>query len=123
MTSLFTEYLNSFGDENGFNDIRDNERRGAKHSQRSDDSLHAMAISSMASRWAATPGEQRPRLVHLDQGAVSSSRSMHIDPAIYRVAEASSKTKAVGFKLNDLTNPKVPAGRKTSLGGSLCRTA
>ena len=108
--------MNSFGDENGFCDIRDNQRRGAKHSQRSDDSLQAMAVSSMASRWSETPEEQRPRLVHVDEEAVSSSPSLHVDPAIYRVGEASTRPQKVGFKITDLTNPKVPAGRKTLEG-------
>ena len=109
VTSMYSEYFNSFGDEQGFNDIRDDERRRAKHHQRGDGTLHAMAISSMASRWAESAEEHRPKLVKLDEEAISSSRTVHVDPSTYRVAEAPTHPKKVGFKISDLTNSRVPS--------------
>jgi hypothetical protein len=47
---LFPEYATSLPLENTYNDLRDNEQRGARHLQRSDVALQALSISSLASR-------------------------------------------------------------------------
>ena len=47
-------YLNSVLLENIFNDLRDNQLRGARHKQRSDQRLHALSLSSNSSRHAGS---------------------------------------------------------------------
>ena len=105
--SYFKEYFNSLGLENGFNDIRDNERRGAKHQQRGDGALHSLEISSMATRWAKSPNEFRPTLVSLDEQAVASCKALHVEPKAYRAAAEGVTEKQLGFKVQDLTKPSV----------------
>jgi hypothetical protein len=107
VTAMLVEYLNSLGNENGFCDIRYNERRGAKHMQRSNSTLHALAISSMTSRWESTRAEYRPRLVVLYERSVSQASACHVAPDMYRSECAPKDQKNVGFNVNDLTDPKV----------------
>ena len=105
LQALFKEYFNSFGNENGFCDIRDNERRGAKHTQRSDGTLHALAISSMATRWTASEVEFRPELVTVEAEDVSASKSVHVAPETYRAGGKSATAEALGFNPGDITSP------------------
>ena len=102
-----SEYLNSFGNENGFNDIRDNERRGAKHSQRSDATLQSLAISSMATRWAASEEEYRPTLIQVEAEDVSSSTHVHVAPDTFRASGTKPKEDMLGFDPKEISDPQV----------------
>jgi hypothetical protein len=52
--AMWEGVTNTMGLENGFNDLRDNEIRGARHKARSDSTIHALAISSLTSRYKDT---------------------------------------------------------------------
>ena len=47
VTKMFNGLMNTLGLENGFNDLRDNESRAARHKQRGDDVLQSLHISSV----------------------------------------------------------------------------
>ena len=105
LSTVFNEYFNSFGNEQGFCDIRDNERRGAKHTQRSDGTLHALAISSMATRWEASEVEYRPELVAVDPEDVASSSNVHVAPETYRTGGKRVTAESLGFDPGEISNP------------------
>ena len=53
VTAMFNSgLLTTLSLENGFNDLRDNEARGARHQQRAPDTLQSLSISSLHSRYA-----------------------------------------------------------------------
>ena len=107
LDALFTEYFNSFGNENGFCDILDNERRGAKHTQRANSTIHALAISSMSTRWEASETEYRPDLVKLEPEDVASCKNVHVAPETYRAGGKDANEETLGFNPSDITNPAI----------------
>ena len=88
--AMFPGYLDSLGLELMFNDMRDNERRQAKHGQRSDMSHAAMSISSAATRYP----EAKQIVPSPELMAVTSS--VHVAPSLFRTARAPRTAEALG---------------------------
>ena len=80
--AMFPGYLDSLGLELMFNDMRDNERRSARHGQRSDLNHAAMAISSAATRYP-----EADHVLLSPMSMVDTSR-VHVSPSLFRTASA-----------------------------------
>ena len=92
-------YLNTLWIENTFNSLRDNEGRGARHKQRSDTSLMAMVISTMASR---LEGDHPERLIMVDDEDASRFESFCMAPGTFRTRDA--RKTGLGIEANDIYN-------------------
>ena len=88
--AMFPGYLDSLGLELMFNDMRDNERRQARHGQRGDLSHAAMSISSAATRY--------PEAKHIvpSPEIMAQTRSVHVSPSLFRTALAPRTAEALG---------------------------
>ena len=62
--ALFSGVQNTLALENGFNDLRDNEARGARHKQRASQTLQALSISSQHTRYQDNAFFNVARLLH-----------------------------------------------------------
>lgn len=81
-------YLTTLALENGFNDLRDNEQRGARHKQRSPNLLQALAISSMATRY-----KDKANLVELNPEDVARADKYHCRPQVFQARGSSSEAE------------------------------
>lgn len=105
-----------------FNDLRDNESRGARHKQRTSTRLQALSISSMMSNFAPTP---QIELTAADLGKV---QDVHCRPAVFEPTTFSCSEADAGIDPEDLvrrrhgwsaTNPQALALNQQSLCTSL----
>ena len=69
IAKMLSEYFNSLGLENTFNDLRDNHMRGAKHCTRNESTIQSQVLSSMATRHA----EERARQEEEGSGCATQS--------------------------------------------------
>ena len=88
--AMFPGYLDSLGLELMFNDMRDNERRQAKHGQRSDMSHAAMSISSAATRYP-----EAKQIVPSPELMAATSR-VHVAPFLFPNGEGAEDCRGSG---------------------------
>eukprot|EP00972_Heterocapsa_arctica_P096662 14260448-Heterocapsa_arctica.AAC.1 len=89
--AMWEGVTNTMGLENGFNDLRDNEIRGARHKARSDSTIHALAISSLCSRYKETVG-----MVVVGPEDMGSQSRFHCKASIYRGEDAPTTAASIG---------------------------
>ena len=99
--AMFGGMANTLGLENGFNDLRDNESRGARHTQRSSSVLQGLAISSQLSRYA----EKTP-VVEVASEIMSRCGAMHCDRSVFEAEKMTSSERTLGVDASE-----VDAGR------------
>ena len=87
--------LNTLGLENGFNDLRDNESRGARHHQRSASTLQSLSISSQHTRY-----DEHLPLIQVADEEISKCNSYHCDNAIH--GPEACDVKNLGFNVREL---------------------
>ena len=97
VAALFSGMLNTLGLENGFNDLRDNEARGARHKQRAAETIQALSISSQHSRYS----EQEVGLVDLPPEVVSQFGSLHCTKELFDPTAVPNTRAALGFDAGD----------------------
>jgi hypothetical protein len=89
--AMWEGVTNTMGLENGFNDLRDNEIRGARHKARSDSTIHALAISSLCSRYKETVG-----MVVVGPEDMGSQARFHCKASIYKGEAAPTTAASIG---------------------------
>ena len=95
--AMFQQMWTSLPLELGFNDLRNNERRSARHQQRSNEMLQSLAISSMTSRFQGTPSNP----LVLDLAHAAKIAGVHCSPKVF--APPSHKdAKASGLDMDGL---------------------
>ena len=99
--------LTTLGLENGFNDLRDNEARGARHQQRSAETLQSLSLSSHQSRY-----EGHAELVRVTPELVSRCGAYHCDKDLFAPEKLSATQDTLGFDIKSFySNP----GAKTKV--------
>ena len=78
VAKMFGGVANTLGLENGFNDLRDNECRAARHKQRSEDMLQSLSISSMHTRY----GDKLP-MPQVTAAVLGAAGSVHCNQDIF----------------------------------------
>ena len=99
--AMYSGMQNTMGLENGFNDLRDNEARGARHKQRNPGTIQALAISSMATRYA----EHTP-LVPLTEEHIASCDKYHCAPSTFRAEDCATSSAALGFGVKGIIDKR-----------------
>ena len=100
LSKLWGAVLNSVALENGFNDLRDNERRGARHTGRSEQVMQALALSSMTSRC-----HDATNCVQVSPDDVSGrARRYHVANELFRGKDASTNPEDIGVDAAALTS-------------------
>ena len=87
--------------ENGFNDLRDNEGRGARHKSRSDPVLQGLALSSMAARYSAcTP------LVEVEPADIAGQKRMHMRNESFQASRAPTTVGSLGVDASSIVDDR-----------------
>jgi hypothetical protein len=89
--ALFQGLTNSMGNENCFNDMRDSERRSAKHVSRSPEQVAGLALHSVSKRYPDTLELQPQHLI--------AARSKHMAPESFIPTVSSHRAGAVASEV------------------------
>ena len=87
--------------ENGFNDLRDNEGRGARHKARSEVVIQALSLSSMKSRY-----EETAPLLKLNAEDVAGTTKAHVRGDLFLGAKAPTTKEALGVDPTPLVSDR-----------------
>ena len=87
--------------ENTFNDLRDNEGRGARHKVRTEQVLQGLALSSMQTRY----GDHCP-IVSVEPEDIAGQAMGHVRPDTFVAGKAPTTPAAVGFESSSLINDR-----------------
>lgn len=93
---LFSGVPNTLACENSFNDVRDSERRRAKHQKLSPEGVAGIAIQSLQKRFDPA------RVVNLDAAHVESCSSVHVERATF-APKGSLTSDAAGVPVERIT--------------------
>ena len=89
--SMWRAPLTTVGLENGFNDLRDNEARGARHKARGEQTLQALAMSSLAHRY-----EHGVECTTVEPEDVSHHAGIHCTNGVFLAKDACTSAGRVG---------------------------
>ena len=90
--AMFNGMTNTLGLENGFNDLRDNESRGARHQQRSPSTLQSLSISSLISRYEASAP-----VVRMTAEVASRCGTLHCEKSLFEAEKAPTSKEHLGL--------------------------
>ena len=108
--AIFESMMGTYLLENVFNDMRDNEARGARHKTRGNDLLQSLAISSVTTRY----GEVVPH-VEVKAEDVAARTKEHCRPAAFLAEKAPTTERACGFDPTFLKGNKKKFWESTSV--------
>ena len=97
ISAMWSGMMNTMGLENCFNDLRDNETRGARHKQRNPQTLQALSVSSMQSRYGGVVP-----LIDLDEAKIGRCDRYHCKPEIFRTEDAPTSKAYLGVDAKDI---------------------
>ena len=101
VVAMFSGNQHTLALENGFNDLRDNEGRGARHKARSEQVLQGLSLSSMATRY----GESAP-LLHLSSSDISGHTKTHVKNDVFMGGKAATTADAIGLDPRSLVDDR-----------------
>ena len=90
--AIFDGVLTTLGLENGFNDLRDNERRGARHTQRAPDTLSSLSISSQHSRYSG-----KAPVLGITPDSIGRCGNLHCHPSMFLADQLPSGKDVLGI--------------------------
>ena len=96
--AMFSGVQHTLALENTFNDLRDNEGRGARHKARSEQVLQGLSLSSMKSRYDHCP------LVEVGAEDVAGQSMRHVRPDTFIAAKAPTTESSIGFEAASLVH-------------------
>ena len=87
--------------ENGFNDLRDNEGRGARHKARSEVVIQGLALSSMRARYAETTP-----LVDVEERDIAGQQQFHMRNELFQASRAPTTESELGMSAASIVDNK-----------------
>ena len=87
--------------ENGFNDLRDNEGRGARHKARTEQTLQALTLSSMKARYSETAP-----LVQAEASDLAGQSQKHVRNEVFQGAKAPTSAADTGLEAQSLVDAR-----------------
>ena len=87
--------------ENGFNDLRDNEGRGARHKARSEQTLQTLSLNSMKARY----NETAP-LVQAEASDLAGQSQTHVRNDVFQGAKAPTSATDTGLEAQSLVDAR-----------------
>ena len=97
--------------ENGFNDLRDNEGRGARHKAHTEQTLQALALSSMKARYSETAP-----LIQAEASDLAGQSMHHVRNEVFQGAKAPTSEADIGLDAKSLVHGRSTWKSTTSQG-------